>query len=142
MKAVTLTVSELIDLSAEIHGVNAQNKQTGETLHLLKGLRWQKISQLLKFHLDDIVEEARTYKERVETLKKEVLEKYGTRQEDGSIVLTADHPEYEKITKELQEVLDQKIEIIVYPFQIESFDFNEEEYYPNFYKLIRKISKA
>jgi len=80
MEKKTLKLSEFYQLEAELNGV--VNQQTGEKIS--QGLLSQKLSLNVKYWLNDMAKKVKEQKDECETLKNELIKKYGE-EKDGMI---------------------------------------------------------
>lgn len=146
MTRIELNMNELFALEAEITGVMIQDQV------VLKGLLQQDISYVHKFRLDDLLAKITPFKERLNKLRTELVQKFGELKEDGQMVIKeflegSDgtepkiNPDYVTATGEIKDLLDMEVPLDVHPFMEEDFQFKATEYYPVFNKLIRKAKE-
>lgn len=80
---LTLTISQILDLEAEINGIYSLDKKT----RLLEGLLAQNLSFLTKHTLLDFLESLNAQKSVIDKVIDEIVIKYGTKNSDGSVVM-------------------------------------------------------
>lgn len=81
MAEVTFKISEILDLEAELSGLVSQDKKT----KLTEGLLSQDISFATKYILLDFLQVLSSNKKIIDGIVNEMIVKYGTSNEDGSI---------------------------------------------------------
>lgn len=81
MKKISIKLFELLNLEAELAG--ATNNQTGEKI--IEGLLNQKISVITKYHLNILLSNLAAEKKTIDSLRDELIKKYGTEDENGNI---------------------------------------------------------
>jgi hypothetical protein len=114
-----LTIDEILQLEAEINGFT-----TPQGHQVYEGFSKQPLSILLKYELSEFSKKLREERETVEGLRNELITKYGTEQEDGSIQIsptieetkgkkteTVENPKYTKFIEEYGSLLNKKIEL-------------------------------
>ncbi|HTN45664.1 MAG TPA: hypothetical protein VL098_04900 [Flavipsychrobacter sp.] len=144
MRQIELTISELFALESELLGVTYQGNI------VLKGLLQQELSYVQKFRLEDIVNQVKPQRDRLNRLHEELLTIYGE-EENGQVVirefLNADegekaiNPAFVKANEALKSFLDMEVTIQLHAFRESDFSFTGTEYYPVFNKLIRKLKE-
>ena len=153
MEKVTLKLHEFYALEAELNGVT--NQQTGEQLS--KGLLSEKIKLTTKYWLHDLNKKVDAEKESVEKLKEELIKKYGTASEDGTIsipmfineVVDEDtkevvsreiNPDFVKFQNDFNSLLNEERELEYKEFKLEDFENVETDgVYNTFFKLIKVV---
>jgi hypothetical protein len=80
MNKKTLTLGEIRQLGDEINGL--LNKENGSVIY--EGFLNQKISVLLKYELTDLSEFLEKEKSKIESIKDELILKYGVQDEKGT----------------------------------------------------------
>jgi hypothetical protein len=153
MEKVTLKLHEFYALEAELNGVT--NQQTGEQLS--KGLLSEKIKLTTKYWLHDLNKKVAAEKESVEKLKEELIKKYGTASEDGTIsipmfineVVDEDtkevvsreiNPDFVKFQNDFNSLLNEERELEYKEFKLEDFENVETDgVYNTFFKLIKVV---
>ncbi len=81
MKTQSLKLFELLNLEAELAG--ATNNQTGE--RIIEGLLNQKLPVTTKYHLNNLVELLAAEKKVIDSLRDELIKKYGKEDAKGNI---------------------------------------------------------
>jgi uncharacterized membrane protein YheB (UPF0754 family) len=81
MKNQSLKLFELLNLEAELAG--ATNNQTGEKI--IEGLLNQKLPVVTKYYLNALVESLAAEKKVIDSLRDELIKKYGTEDKDGNV---------------------------------------------------------
>jgi hypothetical protein len=81
MKKQSFKLFELLNLEAELAG--ATNNQTGEKI--IEGLLNQKLPVVTKYHLNTLVEVLVAEKKIIDSLRDELVKKYGKEDENGNI---------------------------------------------------------
>lgn len=153
MEKVTLKLHEFYALEAELNGVT--NQQTGEQLS--KGLLSEKIKLTTKYWLHDLNKKVAAEKESVEKLKEELIKKYGTASEDGTIsipmfinevtdedtkevVSREINPDFIKFQNDFNSLLNEERELEYKEFKLEDFENVETDgVYNTFFKLIKVV---
>jgi hypothetical protein len=82
MEKTTLKLLEVLQLSHEINGLT--NQETGEVIY--EGFLNQNLSIILKYELTDCGEFLSKEKKKIETLRDELVTKYGTDHNGGRVV--------------------------------------------------------
>jgi len=145
-KKVTLKLSQIMSLEAEIGGL--QNQQTGE--NILKGLLSHKMPMPTKFKFKMLLNALSAIKKANDELREELIKEFGVQAENGSISISmfvdADaevkeyNPNYIEFAKKMEELLDKEIEIEFEEITLEDVKILEtEESYPTFMDLLIKI---
>jgi len=78
-----LTIDEILQLDAEINGFTTPEGQV-----IYEGFSKQPLSILLKYELSEFSKRLKEERETVESLRNELITKYGDPQDDGSIQIT------------------------------------------------------
>jgi hypothetical protein len=115
MAKTVLKLQEFFQLDIEINGFT--NSETGEVL--VKGLLAEKISVPTKYWLYDLAKKVTVEKEAVNSLREELIKKYGTADEQGNISI----PIYinEVVDDDTKEVVSREVNPAYVGFQN---DFN------------------
>ena len=82
MEKTTLKLGEVLQLGHEINGLTSQ--ETGEIIY--EGFLNQNLSIILKYELTDCGEFLTKEKKKIETLRDELVTKYGTEHNGGMVV--------------------------------------------------------
>lgn len=120
MENITLKLGEAIQLEMEINGF--VNPETGKQEY--EGFLKQDISIILKYELSELGEILTKEKTKIDTLRNELIKKYGAekngmlfvdmfideKDEDGNIVSRVINPKYVQFDKDLGELLSQEKE--------------------------------
>ena len=133
MKTVTLKLSEVLNLEAELAGI--ANQQTGE--QLVQGLLGLELDFVLKYHLTKIHTQVLEEKKQVEKFREELIKKFGEEDKDGNFsvpyvinivkddkgnAVSADpNPKFEEFSKEFEKFLQETTEIKVKELSVEDF---------------------
>lgn len=110
MEKISLKLHEILTLDAELNGV--KNQQTGEVT--IKGLANEKLSLVVKYHMNELSKKVAVEKQNVETLREELIKKLGT-EEDGQIFI-----------KMYDEVLDEEGTVVSRSLTNNFLEFNKE----------------
>src|SRR6056300_1745357 len=115
-----LTIDQILQLDAEINGFT--NPQTGDVVY--EGFVKQPLSILLKYELTELSNTLKEEREKVDSLRNELIEKYGESNEDGSIQIsptieekkgkkteTVRNPKYVEFVEEYNKLLQKEIEV-------------------------------
>jgi hypothetical protein len=115
-----LTIDQILQLDAEINGFT--NPQSGEVVY--EGFVKQPLSILLKYELTELSNRLKEERETVDSLRNELIEKYGEKTEDGGIQITPTieekkgkktetvrNPKYVEFIEEYNKLLQKEIEI-------------------------------
>jgi len=142
-KKITLTLSKIMSLEAEIGGL--QNQQTQEIV--LKGLLSQKLQLVTKFKLKMLLNAISVIKKANDEIREELIKEYGDKAEDGSISIPMYvdakaeakefNPKYIDFANKMEELLAKDIEIEFENITLEDLkDLEIEESYPTFMDLL------
>lgn len=156
----TLTLGEIYALEAELAG--QVNQQTGEKI--VKGLLSQQLSLLQKYWLTDLADELAKHKKTVDTLRNELIQKFGQATEGGgmSISVSVDktdeegnpllgedgkpvkvlNPKFQEFNDSMEQLFAETREIEHYEFKIQDFDIKTDETYGVFFKLLKPKKEA
>ena len=115
-----LTIDQILQLDAEINGFT--NPQSGEVVY--EGFVKQPLSILLKYELTELSNRLKEERETVDSLRNELIEKYGEKTEDGGIQITPTieekkgkktetvrNPKYVEFIEEYNKLLQKEIEV-------------------------------
>jgi hypothetical protein len=151
MAKTVLKLQEFFQLDVEINGFT--NSETGEVL--VKGLLAEKISVPTKYWLYDLAKKVITEKEAVNSLREELIKKYGTTDEQGNIsipiyineviddetkevVSREVNPAYVGFQNDFNSLLNEDRELEHHAFQLEDFEkISTETNYIVLFKLIQ-----
>ena len=149
MEKITLKLGEVLQLGHEINGLT--NQETGEIVY--EGFLNQNLSIILKYELTDCGEFLSKEKKKIETLRDELVTKYGTEHNGGMVVkmyseekdvegntIRVVNPKYIEFDNEYGKLLTQDKEI-EYP-EITKEDLKgagkSKDKYQILFKLIKK----
>jgi len=134
MKNQSLKLFELLNLEAELAG--ATNNQTGEKI--IEGLLNQKLPVVTKYHLNILLSNLSAEKKTIDSLRDELIKKYGKEDENGNIgismvIETGEvndkgepikdiNPAYIEFNDEYGELLNQEKEINVPQIKLSDLD--------------------
>jgi len=148
MEKISLKLHEILTLDAELNG--AKNQQTGEVT--IKGLANEKLSLVVKYHMNELSKKVAVEKQSVETLREELIKKLGTEEdgqvfikmydevkdEEGNIVSRSLTENFLEFNKEYDTLLNEVKELEYRPFELsELASVETEENYDIFFKLIK-----
>jgi hypothetical protein len=142
MNKIKLKLHECYALEAELNGV--VNQETGQVI--IASLISQTKKLTTKYWLNDLAKKVAVEKESVESLKQELIKKYGESDEQGSVFI----PMYINIVKDeegnivsrdanpnFNDLLNEEREVEYKGFKLEEFeDVEAEGVYSTFFKLI------
>jgi hypothetical protein len=83
MEKITLRLGDILQLESEINGF--VNPETGKVVY--EGFIKQNLSIMLKYELTELSEFLTKERKKVETLRDELIKKYGTEDSNGGIVV-------------------------------------------------------
>ena len=154
MEKITLKLGDVLQLESEINGY--VNPQDGTEVY--KGFTKQNLSIILKYELKELGETLKVERTKVESLRDELILKYGeqdekggtrvnmyneTKDDEGNVIGKAINPQYVEFDKEYGTLLDQEKEI-EYP-EITIADLKEagksSDNYIVLFKLVKKEVK-
>lgn len=148
MEKISLKLHEILTLDAELNG--AKNQQTGEVT--IKGLANEKLSLVVKYHMNELSKKVAVEKQSVETLREELIKKLGTEEdgqvfikmydevkdEEGNIVSRSLTENFLEFNKEYDTLLNETKELEYRPFELsELASIETEANYDVFFKLIK-----
>ena len=148
MEKISLKLHEILTLDAELNG--AKNQQTGEVT--IKGLANEKLSLVVKYHMNELSKKVAVEKQSVETLREELIKKLGTEEdgqvfikmydevldEEGNIVSRSLTENFLEFNKEYDTLLNEVKELEYRPFELsELASIETEANYDVFFKLIK-----
>jgi rRNA maturation protein Rpf1 len=148
MEKISLKLHEILTLDAELNG--AKNQQTGEVT--IKGLANEKLSLVVKYHMNELSKKVAVEKQSVETLREELIKKLGTEEdgqifikmydevkdEEGNIVSRSLTENFVEFNTEYDKLLNEEKELEYRPFELsELASVETEENYDIFFKLIK-----
>lgn len=147
-KTTSLTLRDVYELEAELNGFSFEGKQVFE------GVLNQKINFVTKYHLKKLYAKVKSEKDLVDDMKNELIRKYGTEKEGGSVVIepvivTKEvdeegkevekreiNEDFRKFQEEYQNLLMQVKDFEHYPFTVEEFsELDTNDNYDVFYRL-------
>lgn len=151
MQKVTLKIYEILSLDAELNGLS--EPQTGKVL--VEGLLNKDLKLSIKYWLNDLSEKVAKEKERVEKIRDEMVKKFGTQNQEGSIfipiyinqvldeqgkMISGDlNPDYTKFQTEYQSLLEESVDIEYKQFKLSDFENLVLKDIPKtFFKLLEK----
>jgi hypothetical protein len=151
MEKITLKLGDVLQLESEINGYT--EPQTGE--QIFEGFSKQNLSIILKYELSDFSTELKAERSKVETLRDELIKKYGeedgnggilvkmyneVKDDEGNVTGKVINPQYIEFDNEYGVLLNQEIEI-EYP-EITKEDLKDagktKDKYQVLFKLIKK----
>jgi hypothetical protein len=154
MDKITLKLGDVLQLESEINGYI--EPQTGE--QVFEGFSKQNLSIILKYELSDFSTELKSERTKVETLRDELIKKYGeedgnggvlvkmyneVKDDEGNVTGKVINPQYIEFDNEYGVLLNQEIEI-EYP-EITKEDLKDagktKDKYQVLFKLIKKEVK-
>ena len=148
MEKISLKLHEILTLDAELNGV--KNQQTGEVT--IKGLANEKLSLVVKYHMNELSKKVAAEKQSVETLREELIKKLGTEEdgqvfikmydevkdEEGNVVSRSLTQNFIEFNSEYDKLLNEEKELEYRPFELsELASVETEENYDIFFKLIK-----
>jgi hypothetical protein len=150
MEKISLKLGDILQLESEINGYT--NPNTGE--QVLKGFLKQNLSIILKYELSELGEMLSKERKKVESLRDELIQKYGEsddnggvmvkmydeeKDSDGNVITAVLNPKYLEFDKEYGTLLSQEKEI-EYP-EITKDDLREAGKTNDQYKVLFKLIK-
>lgn len=146
MSKIKLQLGEIVALEAEINGV--VNQQTGEVA--LKGLLSENINLIIKYRLTKLAESLTADKKTLESLREELVKKYGEEKDGGILVVpfldeakTIQNPKWALFANEYNALLAEKKEIEFPSVTLDDLkDVKGEGFYGVFLKYISADSEV
>jgi hypothetical protein len=150
MEKISLKLGDILQLESEINGYT--NPNTGD--QVLKGFLKQNLSIILKYELSELGEMLSKERKKVESLRDELIQKYGEsddnggvmvkmydeeKDDDGNVLTVVLNPKYVEFDKEYGTLLNQEKEI-EYP-EITKDDLREAGKTNDQYKVLFKLIK-
>ena len=150
MEKISLKLGDILQLESEINGYT--NPNTGD--QVLKGFLKQNLSIILKYELSELGEMLSKERKKVESLRDELIQKYGEsddnggvmvkmydeeKDDDGNVITAVINPKYVEFDKEYGTLLNQEKEI-EYP-EITKDDLREAGKTNDQYKVLFKLIK-
>lgn len=151
MEKITLKLGDILQLESEINGYT--DPQSGEVVY--EGFTKQNLSIILKYELSDFSATLKTERTKVDSLRDELIKKYGeddgkggilvkmyneVKDEEGNITGKVINPQYVEFDNEYGTLLSREIEI-EYP-EITKQDLKDagktKDKYLVLFKLIKK----
>ena len=151
MDKITLKLGDVLQLESEINGYT--EPQTGEQVY--EGFSKQNLSIILKYELSDFSTNLKSERTKVETLRDELIKKYGeedgkggilvrmyneVKDEEGNVTGKVINPQYVEFDNEYGVLLNQEIEIEHPEITIEDLKDagKTKDKYQVLFKLIKK----
>jgi hypothetical protein len=140
MSEKTLKLVDILQLDAELNGIPGQDGKI-----IFAGLLSNKLSLVAKYWINELAEIVVSEKKKIETLRTDLIKKFGTEDEKGNTIIemwkdeekTTLNENYEQFTKEYAELLDQPKEIKYKPIKLHLLENVETgENYPTFFKFV------
>lgn len=147
MNKIKLTLGEIIALEGEINGV--MNQQTQAVI--VKGLLSENISLIIKYRLSKLVESLTGDKKTLDSLREELIKKYGDEDGKGGIIVhpfldeakTIQNPKYVSFANEYNTLLAEEKEIDFPHVTLNDIkDIKGESFYGVFLSQIATESEA
>jgi hypothetical protein len=150
MEKISLKLGDVLQLESEINGYT--NPNTGE--QVLKGFLKQNLSIILKYELSELGEILSKERKKVESLRDELIQKYGEvddnggvmvkmyneeKDSDGNVITAVINPKYVEFDKEYGTLLNQEKEI-EHP-EITKDDLKDAGNTKDDYKILFKLIK-
>ena len=149
MNKIKLKLHECYALEAVLNGV--VNQETGQVI--IASLISQTKKLTTKYWLNDLAKKVAVEKESVESLKQELIKKYGesdeqgsvfipmyiniVKDEEGNIVSRDANPKFIEFQSNFNDLLNEEREVEYKGFKLEEFeDVEAEGVYSTFFKLI------
>lgn len=151
MEKITLKLGDILQLESEINGYT--DPQSGEIVY--EGFTKQNLSIILKYELSDFSATLKTERTKVDSLRDELIKKYGeddgkggilvkmyneVKDEEGNVTGKVINPQYVEFDNEYGTLLNREIEI-EYP-EITKQDLKDagktKDKYLVLFKLIKK----
>lgn len=122
MEKLKVKLGDILQLESEINGLVSQ--ETGEVIY--EGFLKQKLDIILKYELVELSEFLKKERKKIETLRDDIIKKYGEddgkggilvrmfdeeKDEAGNVVKRTMNPKYVEFDKEYGELLNKDIEI-------------------------------
>ena len=136
METKKITLAEVLDLDVQLNGF-ANDKVE------VKGILNEKINIKTKYWLGRLAQQIAKEKQSFESLRDELIKKYGEVSESGNIEIKATiddkpNPKIFEFQKEIEDLIKEEIEIKFPQLDLESFDFESENNYSYLLKYIVK----
>ena len=143
MEKIKLSLSELLTLEAELNGY--VNPTTGE--QVLSGFLKEKLNLATKYWLTKLSDKLTSKKKTIETLRDELIKKFGEEKEGGSIGIetfldeekTKVNPKFIEFQDEWAKLLSEEEEIEYNPISVADLEKIDSE---NNYSLVFKLVKT
>jgi len=143
MEKIKLSLAELLTLEAELNGFT--NPQTGE--QILSGFLKEKLNLATKYWLTKLSDKLTSKKKTIETLRDELIKKFGEEKEGGSIGIesfldeekTKVNPKFIEFQDEWAKLLSEEEEIEYNPISVADLEKIDSE---NNYSLVFKLVKS
>jgi ribosomal protein L2 len=141
MEKIKLSLAELLTLEAELNGY--VNPQSGE--QILSGFLKEKLNLATKYWLTKLSDKLTTKKKTIETLRDELIKKFGV-EKDGSIGIetfldeekTKVNPKFIEFQDEWAKLLSEEEEVEYNPLTVADLEKIDSE---GNYKLVFKLVK-
>lgn len=139
MERIILKLFEFYNLHEELNGISSADGKTMLTHGLLK----EKLSIVTKYWINELAKKVAVEKEAIDSLKDELVRKYGKENENGIISVNmfleeeTVNPNYLLLQKEFSTLLETEKELEYKPLKLSDFEnLKTENNYAIFYKLI------
>lgn len=141
MEKITLKLLEFYNLDAELNGLPSPD---GKEM-VMQGLLKEKLSIVVKYWLNDLAKRVKAEREEVESLKNDLIKKYGKEDENGNISIPmfleeetrTINPDYVEFDREFGKLLQTEKELEYKPLKLSDFENLEtESNYATFFKLV------
>ena len=142
MEKIKLSLSELLTLEAELNGY--VNPTTGE--QVLSGFLKEKLNLATKYWLTKLSDKLTSKKKTIETLRDELIKKFGEEKEGGSIGIetfldeekTKVNPKFIEFQDEWAKLLSEEEEIEYNPISVADLEkIDSESNYNLVFKLVK-----
>ena len=150
MEKITLKLFEFYNLDAELNGL--RNQATGEVI--TTGILQEKLPLITKYWLTDLAKKVGAEKETIESLKNDLIKKFGEEDDKGgvSIPMVIEepsleeggepvkkvNPKYLEFEKEFNELLQTEKELEYRPIKLAEFEKVEtDQNYATLFKLVQ-----
>jgi arginine deiminase len=116
MPKTSLAIDQILQLDAEINGfVNPQNQEV-----IFEGFMKQPLPIILKYELKEFSDKLKDERSKVDSLRNELIEKFGEKTEDGSTQISPTieengeevrNPKYINFIEEYNKLLHKEVEL-------------------------------
>lgn len=140
MEKITLKLFEFYNLDGELNGVPSQD---GKGM-LMEGLLKEKLPIVTKYWINDLAKKVTAEKESIESLKNEMIKKYGKEDENGNVSIPMFleeekkfNPDYLAFEKDFSALLQTEKELEYKPLKLSDFEnLKTASNYTTLFKLI------